>query len=632
MAKRSKTHILEDKSRIKFNEILPEYWVCRDKDKDYGIDCEVEIFDDNGNSTGLVFWVQLKATESKKQYDIKNIHFDVDKIEQFISYALPVMIVRYSTNDDILYYNWANDITCRVLNEDRTKIKIKFNEEKTLNNTNFESICDYILRFHRVKNGNIKFPIDTYITKKIGFSDKVETKHLQFFKKIILDKPQYFNLVRNEDDSQLQIIVGNEKTYLSLSDTSFSSIGYDLENLQGNERYFTNVFLCCYCIILYDSSKNDEADKIFFENMLIAFLKLKKDFLIPFLPYLLLGEKYEFILECLDNDIFDITEDNTIQFISLINLFYIDKFNKDRKDAIEKFLKKQIDYAKAKDYIMGVAIAYYNLGTFYRGSQKFIESAKCYLEARKYHRDYTNRGYYYYEFAEVLFKLKRYWFSSIFYQKAIELNVENDNAKALLADSLIYQGRYEEAVKLLDEFLIEQGDNLEIDKNEWQLKYMCIYSLIELNGFPKSQKRDLDKAIIELNLGNISEALDYDMLYAKAWFEKAKKAEENNHISEIFISCLMAALFNKENISYWIYATISGFRGMNLKLEESVYKLSIEYIIKTAYFYHKEYYIDSLCEYLEENIPTILEPVMDFVNICLKHLPKDDLATFRIFE
>lgn len=281
---------------------------------------------------------------------------------------------------------------------------------------------------------------------------------------------------------------------------------------------------------------------------------------------------------------------------------------------------------------MGVAIAYYNLGNFYRGSQKFIESAKCYLEARKYHRDYTNRGYYYYEFAGVLFELKKYWFSSIFYQKAIELNVENDNVKALLADSLIYQGRYYEAIKLLEEFLTEQTDNLEIDKNEWQLKYMCIYSLIELNGFPKSQKRDLDKAIIELNLGKISEALDYDMLYAEAWFEKAKKSEENSDISEMFISCLMAALFNKANISYWIYATISGFRGMNLKLEEGVYELSIKYIIRTAYFYHEEYYIDSLYEYLEENMPTILEPVRDFVDICLKHIPKDDLTTFRIFE
>lgn len=45
MAKRIRTHILEDESRIAFMQALPAEWVYRDKDKDYGIDCEVEIFE-----------------------------------------------------------------------------------------------------------------------------------------------------------------------------------------------------------------------------------------------------------------------------------------------------------------------------------------------------------------------------------------------------------------------------------------------------------------------------------------------------------------------------------------------------------------------------------------------------------
>ena len=61
MGVRTRNHILEDKSRNIFNEIIPEKWVVRDKGKDYGIDCEVEIFDDYGNPTGIVFYVQLKA-------------------------------------------------------------------------------------------------------------------------------------------------------------------------------------------------------------------------------------------------------------------------------------------------------------------------------------------------------------------------------------------------------------------------------------------------------------------------------------------------------------------------------------------------------------------------------------------
>jgi hypothetical protein len=52
----------------------------RDKDKDYGIDCEVELFDEIENSTALLFYAQLKATASMKEskifkVDLKSTHF-----------------------------------------------------------------------------------------------------------------------------------------------------------------------------------------------------------------------------------------------------------------------------------------------------------------------------------------------------------------------------------------------------------------------------------------------------------------------------------------------------------------------------------------------------------------------------
>ena len=71
MGQRTRNHLIEDESRLFFKKSLPKFWVCRDKNDDYGIDCEVEIFDNKGNSTGLVFWVQLKGTDSDKNKTIK---------------------------------------------------------------------------------------------------------------------------------------------------------------------------------------------------------------------------------------------------------------------------------------------------------------------------------------------------------------------------------------------------------------------------------------------------------------------------------------------------------------------------------------------------------------------------------
>ena len=62
--KRPRSHVLETESRQSFESAIPSEWVYRRKEDDYGIDGEVELFDDSGKTTGLLFYVQLKATDS----------------------------------------------------------------------------------------------------------------------------------------------------------------------------------------------------------------------------------------------------------------------------------------------------------------------------------------------------------------------------------------------------------------------------------------------------------------------------------------------------------------------------------------------------------------------------------------
>jgi hypothetical protein len=63
MPKQPKKHQIEEISINEFKRLLPREWVYREKDKDYGIDGEVEIFT-NGIATGCIFYIQLKATDS----------------------------------------------------------------------------------------------------------------------------------------------------------------------------------------------------------------------------------------------------------------------------------------------------------------------------------------------------------------------------------------------------------------------------------------------------------------------------------------------------------------------------------------------------------------------------------------
>ena len=104
--KRAKEHQLEDESRRAFADAIPSQWVVRDISKDYGIDTEVELFDDDGLATGHTFKVQLKGTQSlggrKPHRSIK-----IDHLEYWRSLGVPVLVVRYVADPGELYAKWS---------------------------------------------------------------------------------------------------------------------------------------------------------------------------------------------------------------------------------------------------------------------------------------------------------------------------------------------------------------------------------------------------------------------------------------------------------------------------------------------------------------------------------------------
>ncbi|MDD2506917.1 MAG: DUF4365 domain-containing protein [Candidatus Cloacimonetes bacterium] len=103
MPKRPRTHSLEDESKNKLRLLLPERWAFREKYLDYGIDCEVELIDELRNLTGLMFYVQLKATDSKQSRDIHSVSMKIETIKYFYSLDIPVLIVRYSSHRNEFY-------------------------------------------------------------------------------------------------------------------------------------------------------------------------------------------------------------------------------------------------------------------------------------------------------------------------------------------------------------------------------------------------------------------------------------------------------------------------------------------------------------------------------------------------
>ena len=83
MPQRPRAHELEDESRRHFQMLLPSRWVFRPADPDYGIDGQIELFDADKEATGLVFLVQLKATDNPNLEDALAISLRRDTFQYY---------------------------------------------------------------------------------------------------------------------------------------------------------------------------------------------------------------------------------------------------------------------------------------------------------------------------------------------------------------------------------------------------------------------------------------------------------------------------------------------------------------------------------------------------------------------
>lgn len=112
MPKRTRTHQLETESIIKFMSLIPTSWVCRKKDHDYGVDVEIEVFNDDDTATGLLAFAQLKATDNAALKD--KVSIELDRLKYLQSLDSRSMLVRYCSVSSTFFWIWVSNAALQV--------------------------------------------------------------------------------------------------------------------------------------------------------------------------------------------------------------------------------------------------------------------------------------------------------------------------------------------------------------------------------------------------------------------------------------------------------------------------------------------------------------------------------------
>ena len=633
MTKRVKQHQLEDLSRLKFGLALPRNWVCRDKDKDYGIDVEVELFDENDRATGLVYWVQLKATESKKSSTIKKIDLSIESIKYFHSLEIPVLIARYSETEDCFYCKWARDIDLFYAKENAKTIRISFDKNAIWNTNSHLEVIEYLGKIRAIKNGVLSFPISISLNIKDDSVNGIPKGVFKSSYRSVLSKYHKIAIFENtHKKALLSITLSGDILKIDLSSLSgctFHSIK-SREETELTEGIVADTLLGC-AMALTQIGQGEMAARIVFDTRLKDRFIKKHEILVNMVPYLLKTRFFEETINAV-GDIIETEKDNILETIILTSaIFESDPKDESKSKVIETFLTKCLKkyLSLGEDSLTG--ISFYNLGNHYRSRKLFKKSIEHYLKARKYEKRYLHQSYYFQELAGALFDYGKYYFSSCIYNIALE-NGAPMSTKPLYADALMFSGKYKLAYDVFEDYL---NDNKEDNNAEWHLKMICLETLIKNTSFQEQHRQkkkalkliDISRSGTEYFIQELEKALEHDMLCGLAWFNLGVEHSRTNHYEDAAFDFIMCSLLQTGDIEAWINAILCCFNKKNHFL--------LPLVLQTAYFYNEDEFLSKLyqelstrsdevsCGILADLVEEVLPKNRDDDNIAIRTLGED---------
>ncbi len=631
MPKRPKQHRLEDNSRKKFQEVLPEMWVYRDKDKDYGIDAEIELFDNDENAQGLVFWVQLKATDSKEKSTILSIDLEIDTLKYYKSLEIPVLLVRYSSYENSIYTKWVNNIDLYFSKKEAKTFRLKFNDIDKFDAQTSTKIEYYLKQIKNLKSGKFGFPLTMELSIVKGrindFSKSVLSAQIR--KELKKYSSEFISVNSKPSNSIITVTLDDDELKIDISNLT----GCSFHNIKSREKdnfseFLAKDILLGIAVSMIPLGQVEYCGRIIFENKLETRLiekpELNAHLIIPLLYSSFFKETISIFEKLLDDQ-----KNIELNIVSHLHLLLASNASNPEKNIeIENFYKRAILKAREID-TQQIGIANYNLANHYNSRNMFLEAIHHLNQARKYAPIYWNQYYFCSEMASVFFRSGKFKCASKLYLKS--LSIKNDNRTiALYADSLMLAGEYEEATKKFKEYL----DNDEKPHEEFVLKYILLSQF--LNEFKiKRQRRRIKEAralsiisnfnFIEAN-DKLKKALELDLLSDIAWFNNGILHSQRNEFHQATMCFTISALMNNCDIEAWKNATIS---CLNSKAEIEILPL----IILTAYFFNKDEYLEELYSHIESQADNeSLNKLSEMIEEILPQMDDKEKPTIRLFD
>jgi tetratricopeptide (TPR) repeat protein len=623
--RRPRQHQLESESRAAFHSVIPSLWVYRDLDQDYGIDSEVEIFDDSGAATGARFLVQLKATDEPDLKKALKLRLHYSKAQYYASLDLPVLIARFHAPSNRFYVRWFHNLDPYYGRQTQTGISFQLTAQDVWDEATPAHLVEDVEAFREMKAPRLHGPLRMSLSITGEEIHGVPVHQLRLKLHEAFRRVSHIVTLERADNVRHSwphaLIVNSERCEIRLGGTH----GFTLHTPHGCVRGDASSTLH-YDIMLGiglaldwhgHSIEGAAVIESFWKNARLA-KEIATAF--PLARCLARANRMHSAIEIAEEFFGDDSTLNAAQTYLLPFLARQTLMTMSERDLLTRVLGRIALEVERRGDLLRASVLNYNCGNILRGTRRFRESVRHYRKAARLDAQYLNRSYFWRELAGVMFLARRYVVAAELYRRSLDIE-DHRPTRALYADALMFSGKYREAEELFEAYLTIPVHPTDA---EWALKCLAMSFLRAETGineqrrsapvFPEGfRPSELEETEIAQICGR---ALQQDALSPLAWFNWGGVHHRANELERAAKCFLMAALSVPWDLQAWGNVIAISMQTENTAL--------FGHALVAAYMTNGEEFLSHMADRVRASRDEVVKMLASVVGDLI---PKDDGAT-----
>lgn len=572
MPKRVRAHQIETKSRVAFEALLPDPWLYRRKDADdYGIDGEVEVFDEGGHSTGLHFLVQLKATDETEEGKALARSVPLDHAHYYRSLALPVLMVRYLVSEDAVYTRWFHSHDSYGAKPDAQSLTFRWATTDRWAASRPAELVAEAEAFFELRSATLRLPMPFHLDLEVDPAWDMSSAAISIgLRAEAARRRDVFAIVPGDPDPGTgRLIVRPDRLAVELARVTAATLHIDESyDIGARAAQLSRDVLALAALAFEHIGQADISGRVAVTYLPSSWVVTQTDAVAALSASMTRARQVRDALdlaEVLDQADDDASRDASVLFTFPAQL-HSGSLAPDELEHFRRTARNRIARREKRGDQSELATEYHNLANHYRNRAEPQEALDLFDLAVQADPEYARRAHYWQERAGVLFGLHDYEASAEAYYEALKLGA-SDWFKALYADALLFAGQYADALEAFEDYNAAHanaGRGL-----EWNLKELVARQIVDGLEIRSQQRNPLAAQEILNRLAQnadgfsaadrepLYEVLELDALNAAAWMSLGlMDTAHGGHGAGEFLA---GALLHEGDPHAWAFAFMSAY-------------------------------------------------------------------------